>query len=780
MGEGEGWSLSLLYYDSEAESPSLAMPVTDPVTWEAQSFQERRQLGIQVHYTCVGAPQEYAPGEVELIVPDLGELFTGGRAGAEGTYTCTLAADKSAGEGSYDWYYEKREGAYHLYNKNTLEQYHNYEGSVQLSWSLLAAAGTNGETISLCASLMDVQSDPFILSFTSGEMSYGLTQTPEKLKSLEYLPAGDYIWVGYSCRGATLDGTRHLTCEDCYLEVFVPEGCILLGKDRQSLPRQSDGSYHVPVEDKVHVYDQMHVLEGFYYVGYEASIYGEQTLESEVKLYGPAYEIDALSGGSGEVLFRAQDCSRVSIADFVFIYEGDLYTLQKTANDAAVNSETLRTSYAQMEFALQGMCRYTRGTMRCQFIDDYMGILYSDGRFRLLSDEDYWIESISAPTFTNGVGLPLTGEDIRYRLYVRYKGQEEYALVQTATSGSGIEKRFSEGDGVVAWYLEVDNLKETLRFQDHAQILSTVHVTDPSATEQGSLYNFATMEVYVDGQRDLFVGLDSYANDVTRQVVAEEDISRYGRYVYRTVAKVDFAGLPNGPYMEHYCDDFANDAIEQRFSSAMEVTLGLKKYRRLSANSSFQGYDAYILLAPGMQMEEDFYVDTVGYVLCVLNERYAQLRSEGPESFEDNGEFEKLEEYEALEAEYIQFLEDHFSWEKEENWRGTGRVLLHLCLDYLDAPLDVSGLLSDYDWQNGTGIEDVRISFPVYVTYEDYLDWGNNYDSPGKVAEVGVNDMSLLDGNVDMSESETDENFYHLPNTQDVDGDGILQEIFGF
>ncbi|MBQ1490471.1 MAG: hypothetical protein IIZ39_00810, partial [Blautia sp.] len=128
VGEGEGWSLSLLYYDSEAENPSLAMPVTDLVTWEADSYQERRQLGIQVHYTCVNAPRAYAPGEVELIVPDLGELFTGGRPGADATYECILAADRSMEEGEGDWYYEKIDGAYHLYNKKPLEQFHIYEG----------------------------------------------------------------------------------------------------------------------------------------------------------------------------------------------------------------------------------------------------------------------------------------------------------------------------------------------------------------------------------------------------------------------------------------------------------------------------------------------------------------------------------------------------------------------------------------------------------------------------------------------------------------------------
>lgn len=241
----DGWTLSAKWAKN-ADEANLA--------WKSDK-DETKVVRLEIGYSWEGVDKTYAPGELSIEVPGIGDAVRGRVAAAT-----DVAADAAgARELSYDWSYtwDKASDTYTFTNNNQIDAGETVSGSFELLWALKSRETVNlySKTLyaemsnagSVVASTADVK-----FSYESAKDVYTASLATAALGSSDGLGADyrDFIWVKYR-----LNSTRELkSCgmTDARWELELPAGAkvadVRNGNDTAMSYSEKDGIVTIPMK----------------------------------------------------------------------------------------------------------------------------------------------------------------------------------------------------------------------------------------------------------------------------------------------------------------------------------------------------------------------------------------------------------------------------------------------------------------------------------------------------------------------------------------------------
>ena len=779
-GASDSWTVSLVYYDSAVGGGNRVVYPSTPVTWTAVSSLEQRVITFQINYKNNNSSVDYSPGSVVMRVPDLATYFSGTR--SVGSMQALVSADAmDSSVKVHDWSYRRRTdpntgyAEFELTNNFRIEAGTNFEGSVQLSWTLYPIYGEPFHQFSLSASILDqFYTDAIQFRYSSTEKKYDMSKEAVRLMVRDGLPSGDYIWVKYrfSARADTdSEGVRFADPHSMYFLDTLPMDVLVLDERMNPVSPEegSGGTYRFfPTQSALPEYYSIQLVTGECYVGYPPELYQDRSFTNTAKLYGGYYVTDACHGDHDTVKLLAQASCTIAVADFAFTYDGELYSLSKSGVNYAVNSSLIRDRDDLVPFIFGASAQYTGTPFTIRIGDDLAGILYENGDFHLFQSGEAWFDSITLPRFKNLNGAYLPTDRYRYCLYVKEYGQEEYSLFLSYTDNGKKTITFPESSHVTAWYLELENLTESLSVagikDKNDRILVNMRVHDENVTDTGSIYNFGYMQVYMDSVEQIEAGLANYDNELTREMIVSFDRQTYGKYQFRAWACNSFYPEINGLNIGKVMFSVSKDESNERFIFPNTININVSRRQVNSFNTVFRGFEIYDHLPLGMEPSGRWEADDI--VFKMINWQNTKVIQKS------NGEIFPTQ------RDFLTYIKNHTKLEKVANWRGSGRTWLRITVDLSDEPLDLSGLrrlkseVNNSWWQSFTIF---RIDFNTEISFDAFLEYGKVWKNRAYARALGESLTEHKPWRFEQSYYVRDSGLYDAEE-MDIDGNGDCTE----
>ena len=683
----DGWTLSAKWAKS-ADAANLA--------WVSDK-DETKVVRLEIGYSREGVDKSYAPGELSITVPGIGDAVRGRVAAA----TDVAADPVGSRELSYDWSYtwDKASDTYTFTNNNQIDAGETVSGSFELLWALKSRETVNlyektlyaemGNAGSVIASTADVK-----FSYESVKDAYTATLSTAALGSSDGLGSNyrDYIWVKYR-----VDSTRALkSCgmTDARWEVSLPEGAKVAdvrdGNDSAMSYSEKDGVVTIPMKTNLSMWYSNYQPQ--ITVGFPREVYnGAETVVS-AKLVGTYADYT-----QPEVAAQAESRFTMNADNYDFKYTGSMFGTGKTHsyNAKIIYGTMMSDAGADFTYYISALARCADGdNATVEVIDDFHDALLNNGQMRQLGSDEYVYKSVTIPSSTywkNGNGQ--AAEAGKYTARVLADTGEGFTEVQSvAIDGSSHTVKLPEGtvrvkvavDGVSS-VLNVSNLTVTVNY--HPAQEGDMYAPESIAPE-GSIRSTVGLIVSKDGEVVNAVGRDSYTGTYA-DVVADRDMATYGAYVQR--GWDDAPITPSGLWQSYtevtdsgYTADKAGYYNKLTVSSRTTNTTGEKPW----AEKIVQ----VLLLPQGMHANLDTQDPTFSTNACSLESGSSPSSS---------------------------YVADRASIDVERNWQGSGRDLVRVTYDFADERVAMASGSS------------VSAGIPVYIPVEEYMEYGDAYRVTG-------------------------------------------------
>ena len=559
--------------------------------------------------------------------------------------------------------------------------------------------------------------------------TYKITKTASKVTSLDGLPAGDYYWVkyGFKLDGSTSPSYPKIGAEFYVVDVF-PEECIILDRNLSQLNLENGywQTSEMVYADR-YTSDKTNTL----YVGYPKSIYNEENNNLVI-----TNNVDLYLKYRNQEEYHLADNSEVSLnlAEFEFTYSGNLYSIYKYVT--RLNSESSQQGYDQNTLYYQALtgedtklgahgrfetritmtAMYTGKTMDVKFGDDVLYISDLDNSYKKLTDGEYYFSYLTFPSgLKNGNGLTIPNKKYDCELWVRHAGDIDYTLYESFKNQSKTWN-FTEEESIAEYYFLIKNVTESIVSFGHVNYVNIINAKD--IPQNGIVYNFSFIQVFSNGTLLNEVDLSSYENKTTKELIAEHDLNKYGRYVQRYQDSIGYSywNLPSPRYEispTKIMSNFTQNAEEEKFTGTATVYLHgdylattlsphiIKTYNDLiPEDKMLTGFMLYDLLPLGMVLtstEEE-----------IANRLYLGYRAD----FYVDG---------AL-VSSSSLIKNNLTVEIIENWRNTGRTMIILDIDFSETPA-LAVVKNIGGSQENLNI--FRFSYDYYVPYDAFLESGS-------------------------------------------------------
>ena len=674
----DNWELGVVFYDSTVDNGKT--PLTE-INWDASDggYKEGtpRTITVQINYKNNSAVTTYQPGELEISIPNLIYKNSAGTAIDAQWNTSVIVSANDANHSGYDWNFKpytyslngfgystsvpnEYGKVYKFTNANTIEEKTNFEGSIQIQYTITPGSETP-ETVDTCthsyetnikATLNNISESNEILfkyiriyTHPWEYLTYTIKKTASKISSLDGLPHGDYYWVKYNFEltAFTPNGNKkygsysvypHIGSRNQEIRDVFPENCIVLNSSLTELSNENN-QYSIPITSW-----NEYSTNKFIYVGYPKSIYNDDNnnlnITNHAKLY-TKYE------NSGEFIYMDESDVSINLADFEFIYSGNLYGINKlykhnsspysnektyyeslTGQDPSIGNKG--TTYAQ----LNPTAMYTGELMDVKFGDDLLYITNSEGNYRKLEDSEYYFSTIKFPAkLKNGNSQDIPEGKYNCELWIRYANNINYIKYEDFTNinqeySYGKTWNFTKEDSIVGYYFVIKNMSESLYpyFYSSDSGYSSIRINNASnIAESGYIYNFGFIQVFIDGILQNQPTIDSYANFITQEEIATFDQNTYGSYMQRSYDFISYKKFElETPtyYIKPYksIGKLTQDVENEIFSGKASISVRnysrgdkfgsdqeIKNYTyQLSDKNKVQGFEFFDLLPLGMEL----------------------------------------------------------------------------------------------------------------------------------------------------------------------------------
>lgn len=683
----DGWTLSAKWAKS-ADAANLA--------WVSDK-DETKVVRLEIGYSREGVDKSYAPGELSITVPGIGDAVRGRVAQA----TDVAADPAGARELSYDWSYswDKASDTYTFTNNNQIDAGETVSGSFELLWALKSRETVNlyektlyaemGNAGSVVASTADVK-----FSYGSVKDAYTATLSTAALGSSDGLGSDyrDFIWVKYR-----VNSTRTLkSCgmTDARWEVSLPEGAkvadVRNGNDSAMSYSEKDGVVAIPMKTNLSMWYSNYQPQ--ITVGFPREAYNGAETVVTAKLVGTYADYT-----QPEVAAQTESRFTMNADDYDFKYTGSMYGTGKTHgyNAKIIYGNLFSDAGADFTYYISALARCADGdNATVEVIDDFHDALLNNGQMRQLGSDEYGYKSITIPSSTywkNGNGQ--AAEAGKYTARVLADTGEGFAEVQSvAIDNSSHTVKLPEGtlrvkvavDGVNS-VINVSNLTVTVNY--HPVQEGDMYAPESIAPE-GSIRSTVGLIVSKDGEVVNAVGRDSYTGTYA-DVVADRDMATYGAYVQR--------GWDDEP--------ITPSGLWQSYTEVTDSGYTADKagyYNKLTVSSRTTNSTG-----------EMPWAEKIVQVLLLPQGMHANLEAED-ETFSTNAC--SLESGSSPSSSYVA---DRASIDVERNWQGSGRDLVRVTYDFADERVAMASGSS------------VSAGIPVYIPVEEYMEYGDAYRVTG-------------------------------------------------
>ena len=683
----DGWTLSAKWAKS-ADAANLA--------WVSDK-DETKVVRLEIGYSREGVDKSYAPGELAITVPGIGDAVRGRVAAAT-----DVAADPAGSRDlSYDWSYtwDKSSDTYTFTNNNQIDAGETVSGSFELLWALKSRETVNlySKTLyaemsnagAVVASTADVK-----FSYESVKDAYTATLSTAALGSSDGLGSDyrDYIWVKYR-----VNSTRTLkSCgmTDARWEVALPEGAkvadVRNGNDSAMNYAEKDGIISVPMKTNLSMWYSSYQPQ--ITVGFPREAYNGAETVVTAKLVGTYADYT-----QPEVAARAESRFTMNADDYDFKYTGSMFGTDKTHsyNAKIIYGTMMSDAGADFTYYISALARCADGdNATVEVIDDFHDVLLNNGQMRQLGSDEYGYKSVTIPSSTywkNGNGQ--AAEAGKYTARVLADTGEGFAEVQSvAIDGSSHTVKLPEGtirvkfavDGVSS-VLNVSNLTVTVNY--HPVQEGDMYAPESIAPE-GSIRSTVGLVVSKDGAVVNAVDRDSYTGTYA-DVVADRDMATYGAYVQRGW---DDAPITPSGLWQSYTEVADSGYTADKAGYYNKLTVSSRTTNSTGEKPWAEKIVQVLLLPQGMHANLDTQDPTFSTNACSLESGSSPSSS---------------------------YVADRASIDVERNWKGSGRDLVRVAYDFTDERVAMASGSS------------VSAGIPVYIPVEEYMEYGDAYRATG-------------------------------------------------
>lgn len=683
----DGWTLSAKWAKS-ADAANLA--------WVSDK-DETKVVRLEIGYSREGVDKSYAPGELSITVPGIGDAVRGRVAAAT-----DVAADPAGSrEFSYDWSYtwDKASDTYTFTNNSKIDAGETVSGSFELLWALKSRETVNlyektlyaemGSAGSVIASTADVK-----FSYESVKDAYTATLSTAALGSSDGLGSDyrDFIWVKYR-----VNSTRALkSCgmTDARWEVSLPEGAKVAdvrdGNDSAMSYSEKGGVVTIPMKTNLSMWYsnyQPQITVGFPREAYN----GAETVVS-AKLVGTYADYT-----QPEVAAQAESRFTMNADDYDFKYTGSMFGTGKTHsyNAKIIYGTMMSDAGADFTYYISALARCAEGDdATVEIVDDFHDALLNNGQMRQLGSDEYSYKNITIPSasyWKNGNGQAAEGG--KYTARVLADTGEGFAEVQSvAIDNSSHTVKLPEGtlrvkvavDGVSS-VLNVSNLTVTVNY--HPVQEGDMYAPESIAPE-GSIRSTVGLIVSKDGEVVNAVGRDSYTGTYA-DVVADRDMATYGAYVQRGW---DDAPITPSGLWQSYTEVTDSGYTADKAGYYNKLTVSSRTTNSTGEKPWAEKIVQVLLLPQGMHANLDTQDPTFSTNACSLESGSSPSSS---------------------------YVADRASIDVERNWKGSGRDLVRVTYDFTDERVAMASGSS------------VSAGIPVYIPVEEYMEYGDAYRVTG-------------------------------------------------
>lgn len=683
----DGWTLSAKWAKS-ADASNLA--------WVSDK-DETKVVRLEIGYSREGVDKTYAPGELSITVPGIGDAVRGRVAAA----TDVAADPAGSSELSYDWSYtwDKASDTYTFTNNNKIDAGETVSGSFELLWALKSRETVNlyEKTLyaemdsagSVVASTADVK-----FSYESVKDAYAATLSTAALGSSDGLGSDyrDYIWVKYR-----VNSTRALkSCgmTDARWEVSLPEGAkvadVRNGNDSAMSYSEKDGVVTIPMKTNLSMWYSNYQPQ--ITVGFPREAYNGAETAVTAKLVGTYTDYT-----QPEVAAQAESRFTMNADDYDFKYTGSMFGTGKTHsyNAKIIYGTMMSDAGADFTYYITALARCAEGDeATVEVIDDFHDALLNNGQMRQLGSDEYNYKSVTIPSssyWKNGNGQ--AAEAGKYTTRVMADTGEGFAEVQSVViDNSSHTVKLPEGtirvkvavDGVSS-VLNVSNLTVTVNY--HPVQEGDMYAPESIAPE-GSIRSTVGLIVSKDGAVVNAVDRDSYTGTYA-DVVADRDMATYGAYVQRGW---DDAPITPSGLWQSYTEVTDSGYTADKTGYYNKLTVSSRTTNSTGEKPWAEKIVQVLLLPQGMHANLDTQDPTFSTNACSLESGSSPSSS---------------------------YVADRASIDVERNWQGSGRDLVRVTYDFTDERMAMASGSS------------VSAAIPVYIPVEEYMEYGDAYRVTG-------------------------------------------------
>ena len=811
----ENWTMDIVFYDSTVDNGKT--PLTE-IDWDAtidtHSQGQPRVITVQLNYKNTNAVTTYQPGELRInlkrLIATTKTDFSWGRYLDENNNNyfsyfnvTTVVGANDATHTGYKWDLVNTDTNNWIFsNAEIIEEKANFEGSIQVQYTITPSSYIPRDpTCKQLYASHEAEINAFIPDvITSNNISFKyertysyeweyrefqITKTASKLSSLDGLPQGDYYWVKYNLSASPLSGSATYTSYPyigaslCIKDEF-PAECVVLNSSQQ------------PIEHENNVYS-FNSTSVSLYVGYPKSIYNEEAGTLMVTNHADLY---AQYDDSDEYVFAADAEITINLADFQFVYSGNLYGISKRFINEynsktgkpilcyeALTGQDLNIGGGGNTYAnIAPSAIYTGKAMDIKFGDDLLYISDSNNGYRKLNDDEYYFTSVYFSNVKNGNNISFPKDKYNAELWVRYSGDTEYTLYEEFKYGNKTSWSFTADQAIVGYYFITKNVTESFILQSsNNSSNATIKVCNAKdIAEKGYVYNFAYIQVYINGVLQNEPGLDSYANLITKEEIATFDQSTYGTYMQRAYARVSYDKFefPEPSYsfpLKKTMTSPIQDAANEKFTGTINLALTWGKNYSQSdyvietygkdapLDKKLTGWEFFDLVPEGMtitdtpeEIIENMYTLIIPYYDAT---QYKIWNKDGVR---------------ITDVEFGEILKRNTTIEFTYNWRDTNRTYIYIKIDLTQEPIFFFA---------GRTYDVLSIPINYEITYDSYLEYGSTYNNYLFAQYLGKDfdkTKSYFDFESVNTMDEITDNGKLDPETSDINNNGKTNETISY
>ena len=790
--ETDNWELGLVFYDSTVDTGTT--PLTE-INWDASNggyeTGESRVITVQINYRNTNCVKTYQPGELEISIPNLVYNTYENKDGSPFWNVSIIVGANDSTHIGYDWNFVTGNEAsniqkiYKFQNANTIESKSNFEGSIQIVYTITPRSENDftysiypeqyfdncehSYTKSLVAILKDISdSNEIKLTYYREYLhpwkrrEYKVTKTAEKITSYDGLGthASDYIWVKYGFKHTNIlrrSSYPYIYAQNGFYKDKIPETCIIYDENGNLLTADSDGYCSIKADYRSGYFS-------YIFVGYPKLIYNEANnnlnITNEVELWGTYYDKT-----KPELLDT--NFINLNLANYEFIYTGNLYEIKKSGSGTLYQQDIQRNlTNNKSSWGLNPTAIYTGNPMTVKIGDDLLFATSIDGSYIKLEDDEYHFEQIkfNADYFKNGNNQTIQANKYDCELWIRYKDTDEYVWYESFKNPEKYKTwTFTKEDGVVSFYFMIYDMTESISTLSSNSLFSAYtkfHKQD--IPKSGNLYNFCYLQVYFRDENQNLVlqnepDLSSYNNFMTQNDIASFDKNTYGTYMQRSYSNYSWnyfdvntfaATFQANKYTSSIIQDVTNEKFKGKYTIENKIrgdNINLDYKDDIDSDRAIKGFKIFDLLPKGMELASS--KEEIRKSLNIFF-NYATVY---------NLNFEKLTKDEIKEITNTNII-------ITDNWHNTGRIKIEIIAEFTN-PIYVQ-----YD----SSYISFKYSYNYNISYDSFLEYGKNWTNSCYIAKLDKQEKG-----VSLKNKVTDNGKYDK-DVIDIDDDGDITDEFSY